>query len=284
MRRPRALRGAILGWCLLILSTLGLFISIPVMALRLSDRPDLQRRPLVWFESAAVGDSFEFQGERVAVETQERNAAGQALERPQIVIRWRGQELRWDVGGRDDQRLPGLLRHEEWFRIMPMVQANAASDDEVKRLIGQGEIQPRLIAVGRYPAEGFNAGSWGLVRRREWRYRFAEFLTEGDAAQSIRTSESTYGELEGVIAPGPYDKPRTDLTDDDRERIRWQHAAMIQVTPAPLYRARDKQVDKALAIMGWTWPTAGASVLGIIVGALLIATARPAQPYAGPTT
>lgn len=279
---PRRLKS--FGILLLAASLLGLAVSIPVMAQRLSNRPDLKNRPLVWFGEPIYNESFTYRGEPVRVETVTTDNGGKALDQPVVVVHWRGQQAKFEVvggtegaagnsvegAGRDDPRLPELLRHEDWLKIMPMAIAHASSNAEVDAQIAEGKVAPRLIAAARYPAEGYNAGSWGLVRRRDWQYRFAEFLTDGPAESSIRTSESTYAELERAVAPGPYDKPLA-LTDEQMTEKLWQHGAMLQVTPTTLYRARDKQVQQGLHAMGWTWPVAGASFLALVAGLGLIA-------------
>lgn len=261
------------GLALMALSLAGLVVSIPAMADRLSHRPELRDRPLAWFEDPVTIDRFTFRGEPVAIETRERDESGAALDPPIVVVTWRGQEAHFPVGGRDDPRLPGLLRHEDWFKIMTMAQAKAPSSDEVRRMIAEGRTRPRLIAAARYPAEGYDPGSWGLVRRREWRYRFVEFLADGPAESSIRSWETTYADLERAVAPGPYDKPVELSRADEAEKL-WQHGAMLQVTPAMLYRARDKQVQQGIHAMGWTWPVGGASMLGLAAGAALVAASR----------
>ncbi len=262
----------LLGLLLLIASLVGLGVSLPAMAQRLSHREDLKNRPMVWFEEPVYDEVFTFRAEPVSVKTITADGTGQPLAVPEVVVTWRGSEARFPVPpGFDDPRLPGLLRHSDWFKIMPMVAARGSSDQDVRKQIAEGAITPTLIAAARYPAEGYDAGSWGLVRRREWKYRYAEFRAEGPPESAIETSEATYAELERFIAPGPYDKPLGEVTDAERERKLWQHAAMLQVTPAMLYRAKDKQVQSGIHAMGWTWPVAGVSVLGVILGAGLVA-------------
>lgn len=258
----------LIGPVLLAASVVALAVSAWVMAARLSSRPDLKTRPHFWFNDRISVEQFEFLGVTCRVDT-DLPAPDRPNDKPALIVHWRGQSERFEFGGRYDPRLPGMLRHEDWFRILPMVESSGRSQQEIIAAISRNELTPRLIIAARYPADGYDDGSWGLVRRREWRYRFAELLPQGPPEQSIRTWDTTYGQIERVAAPGPYDKPTQGLTDAQRRDILWQYDAMVQVTPAPLFRAKDKVVQEGMNAMGWTWPVAGASVTGIVLGAML---------------
>jgi len=266
------------GPMLLATSTLGLALSTWAMASRLAHRPDLKNRPHFWFNTRIDAEKFEFLGVPCEVTLDPAPGTPNGPDqlgrfppdiKPALIVSWRGQQVRFEFGGRYDPRLPHMLKHEEWFRLLPMVASDAGSGERLNEAMNRGELRPRLIAAARYPAEGYDEGSWGLVRRREWRYRFAEFLVDGPAENSIKTWDTTYKGIESVVAPGPYDKPVQGLTEQQRRDILWQYDAMVQVTPTTLFRAKDKVVTEGMSAMSWTWPAAGASVLGIVVGGML---------------
>jgi hypothetical protein len=270
------------GPTLLAASIVGLGVSSWAMANRLADRPALKSRPHYWFNTRIDAEKFDFLGVPCEVTLDPApgtpngpDAHGKFPEgvKPALVVSWRGQTIRFDFGGRYDPRLPGMLKHEEWFRLLPMLASDGGSNEKLLEAMRNHEIKPRLIAAARYPAEGYDEGSWGLVRRREWRYRFAEFLPEGPPEQSIKTWDTTYKSIERVVAPGPYDKPVEGLTEEQRREILWQYDAMIQVTPTTLFRAKDKVVTEGMSAMSWTWPAAGLSVMGIVIGAMLTSSA-----------
>ncbi len=266
-----------IGPLLLGLSVVALAVSAWGMYTRLADRPDMKSRPHFWFESRIAAESFEFLGQRCEV-VQDPAPGAEGLypndAEPSLVVKWRGREVRFPFGGRYDPRLPGMLKHEDWFKLLPMVESSGGNQAEVTAALKRGEVTPRLIVAARYPAEGYDEGSWGLVRRREWRYRFAELVPSGPAESSIREWETTYGRIESIAAPGPHDKPVEGLTDEQRRDILWQYDAMVQVTPTTLFRAKDKVVQAGMSAMSWTWPTASVSVLGVILGAMLTFGAR----------
>lgn len=247
--------------------------SVWSMQKRLSTRPDLKNRPVVWFNEPILEEKFIFQDVPCEVRTVESADAPKHVE-----VDWRGNTVSFDIGGRDDPRLPKLLRHEDWFKLLPMAEERANNQDEVVDKLITGQTKPRLIIAARYPAEGFNSGSWGLVRRRDWRYRFVELLVDGPAEQSVVNHETTYREIERIVAPGPRDAPVEGLTDEQRADYAWQYNAMLQVTPSPLYRAKDKVVEQGMRAMGWTWPAAGIATMGLVIGVVLTLASRVGRP------
>lgn len=255
------------------LGAIGLAVSATLMARRLADREDLAHRPMVWFGKQSTSDSFKFNGEQYRV-TQLDTSAG-----PTLRIEWRGLNVDFPINTVEDKpQLPGLLKHEDWFKIVPMAVGPYRTQDDFQRALQSGEITPRLIAAARYPAEGFDPEKWGSVRRREWRYRFVEFLDTPPGLspeESVRVTETTYADLDRVFLPGPHDKaPEVPLTDEQRYARLWEYYAMLQVTPPTMYRAKDKLVSDGMRAMGWTWPAAGASTITMVVGLLVIASTR----------
>lgn len=270
-KRTRNMR---VGAALAALGVVGLAISATVMTRRLAEREDLADRPMVWFGKQATTDTFTFEDHRFAVTKLEEQSS-----EPVLRVEWRGAAVDFPVNTFEEKpQLPGLLKHEDWFKIVPMAVGPYRTQDEFQAALQAGDVEPRLIAAARYPAEGFDPEKWGSVRRREWRYRFAEFLENapGDAgAPEIRVTETTYEELDRVFMPGPHDKPpETSMTDEQKYARLWEYYAMLQVTPPTMYRAKDKLVSDGMRAMGWTWPAAGASTVMVVAGLVLIAATR----------
>ena len=286
---PAKLR--ILGAALAAISLIALAISTIAMAQRLSHRQDLADRPIVWFGEPILDPAFNFLTIPCTITIVDAPPpAQQAAEddpnlhlfpwpgaQRHLTIEWRGHTAILPIVGDDQPGFPGLMRFEDWLRITPMARANATNNREIVEMLRTGQAKPRLIIAARYPAEGFDPESWGLVRRQDWPYAFIELHTNPDHNPPITLDRATYRQLEDAVAPGPYSKP-VDLTEEQFETRRWQHAAMLQVTPDTLYRARDKQVLAGMEAMGWTWPVAGLSVMGIIIGFGIIVTAGVRRP------
>jgi len=263
-----------LGLVLVVASLALLVVSVIVMARRLSTRQDLAERPMVWFNEAVNAQSFIFHGEPIEVRTIAADQTGTTGPGPAVEISYRGVTERLEIGGRDEERFPGLMRHEDWLRVMPMAEGRARSQDDLIQMLRNGKVRPRMVVAARYPAAGYDPGSWGLVRRRDWRYVFLEFKPDGAPEEAIERAETTYREIEQLFAPGPRDKPVLGITEAEKLARQWQYYAMLQVTPAPLYRAKDKVVEQGMSAMGWTWPSAAAGVIGLMIGGTLVLSTR----------
>ncbi|MEM9083407.1 MAG: hypothetical protein AAGB34_07415 [Planctomycetota bacterium] len=298
-------KGLIVGVGVLLISLLGIAVSVPQMATKLSDRN--VSRVITWFGKPIRADSFSYRGESFLLRAvreptkEDLEAVNDELERRDLArsgyleITFRGQIARFPLSPEDDERLPNEIAHDRWFRLMPMAMVKGLnSQRDLQERFDSGEVMPHVIAVARYPAEGFHPESWGLVRRKDWPYLFAEFRHGGPAEESVAVSRLTYGELDSLYAPGPYadavvfseDEKQAaiaagadaeDLLVVDEEEYkagRWRLGAMHQVTPATLIRAKSKTVDDGIRSMGWTWPIASLSVMGVLVGVGLIGASR----------
>ncbi|MDX2114438.1 MAG: hypothetical protein SFZ24_02290 [Planctomycetota bacterium] len=248
------------GLAMMLFGLLSVGVAVPFMASRLSHR-DI---PIVYFTQPGVSPQFEFRGEPGEVRTIDP-PADQPETRSVIEIHWRGEVLRYEIepGMRDETRLPGLLRHEDWLRVLIMAEG-ARSDVEIMQGVQEGRIEPRLIITMRRPAEDYEPGSWGDVRRKEWRYRFIELLPPGKAGADgsvFSVSESTYGELD-KLADRKY-RAEHGLQDEV-----WKYFAMQHVTPPTLVRARSRPIAEAMQAMGWTWPVGGIGIMVFVVGAV----------------
>lgn len=253
---------------LIVLSLAGLGVSVTMMASRLGKRDN----HLVFFGKPIADSEFGYRGEHVSIVTVDApvEAGGGRGTQRTLEIRWRGGVYSTPIvdGMREDDRLPGLLRHSEWLRVLTYAEG-ARTDAEIAAAVDAGTITPHLIVAMRSPPEGFDAGSWGSVRRREWVYQFVELLpppplSPGEARavsspEPFKVTRGTYAEIEKLGEPG-YRRA------EGREADYWQYAAMEQVTPATLFRSKNRNMNDAMASMGWTWPAAGTSIMGLIAG------------------
>lgn len=253
---------------ILIASTLGLLTSVWFMKDRLGGR----EIDLVYFNDPVSELEFFFEDERVEVERVAIDPAATpfGVERA-LRVSYRGGSVDYPVVDEDNQSLPGLLGVDQWFRVLPMVTGARSAEDAAAKL-DSGELEPRMIIAARYPAEGYDAESWGRVRRSDWVYWLAELNPVGD--EPITLVKKTYRELDALHTPGKYTPEEMIPTPEERRRDLWQHYAMQQVTPSQFFRAKDRNLDSALEAMGWTWPAAGISGLGIMLGAGMLGVAR----------
>ena len=253
-------RGLRIGAVLALLTGIAVlaFASF-TMAQRLADR-DIE---LVYFHDPIMNHEFTFQGEPALLERTE------SAEGPLLRLTYRGATADFPIAT-EDLRLPGLLGYEDWFRIQPMY-TGIRTAEEILAQYEAGTATPRMIVIGRSTPEGYDPETWGMVRRRDWVYRIAE-LHPAPAAQPITFVEKTFRELDALHSPGPHTPEELIPTPEERDRDLWMHYAMRSVTPTQFLRAKDRSMDSALAAMGWTWPTAGVSVLVFAVSGVVLAT------------
>lgn len=253
---------------ILIVSALGLLFSAWSMKSRLAAR----EIELIYFNDPVGDTEFFFEEHPVSIERVEVDPQDNPFGVDRALrLTYRGATLDFPVVAEDKEVLPGLLGVDEWFRVLPMVTGATSAEDAVAKL-ESGAITPRMIVAARYPAEGYDAESWGLVRRSDWMYWLAELNPTGD--EPITLIAKTYRELDALHTPGPHTPEEMIPTPEQRERDLWQHYAMQQVTPSQFFRAKDRNLDSALEAMGWTWPVAGVSGLGVMVGFVMLGIAR----------
>jgi len=192
-------------------------------------------------------------------------------------VHWRGQTIdypTWLPPGDGE----GLEPFKEWFGLM--VLADGAESDATARDNWTGDHGPdtRLVAIARYPAEGFDPGSWGLVRRQDWHYRLAQLNPEGPDDQAIEQWDKTYGEIDAIFMPGKYTKRRHPewimKSREERHEKLWMYYAMVEITPPMQFRGRDKASEGIVASMGWAWPAASGGCIGLVAGIALWASGR----------
>lgn len=237
--KPATMR--ILGLALVALSTLGLIISVPAMATRLAKRAEEGPRAY-WYVDRIYDQLFTFADREVEIE----NVSAQ--QGPMVRIRWSDDVQTIPVSGVEDERLPELLRHNDWLHAIQMVRVEGGEHPD--ELIAEGRGAYKLVIVARSVEPGFDPGAKGA-----WRYIFLELESGEDR---IRRSQSTFKALE----------PAT-----------WQYAAAMQVTPKQALQPtagaprppRAPEGEGGFEPLGWTWTVAGFSLFFLMVGGTLFA-------------
>ncbi len=251
---------------LLVLGVVGLSVAIPVMAGRLKER----HNPLVWFQEPIHGQQFQFRGQSVEIDVVETTEASDEGRRLRISFRGREWSFEIEPGMQDDSRLPGLKRFEDWLRVVPMV-TGVQTEEEVVSGLADGSLQPQLLIAMRLLAEGYDPESWGLVRRKDWRYRFALLDVNAPLDQAVQIHEGTYVDLDLLGDP-------TYRAAQGRESELWKFHAMLQVTPATAYRSKNRPLTEVMRTIGWTWPVAGFSILAISGGLAFMSLRNARRP------
>lgn len=259
---------AIIGLVIAVLSATAMGVAVYELAQRLSAR-NVDMARLVGRVTRA--DSVMYHGQECRVEFVPDATTGQTA---LLRVHWRGKTLdfpTWMEHGEGEL----LERHAGWFGLM--ILADGAEDAGQLRSNWTGQEGPRtrLVVAARYPAEGYDPRSWGLVRRRDWQYRMVLLEPEGPDDQAIREFTKSYAAIDAIYLPGKYTrKELIPATPEERRENLWMYYAMAEVTPPMQFRGRDKGSEAVIASMGWTWPVASAGCVGLIAGLALWASGR----------
>jgi hypothetical protein len=296
------------GLLLMTVSLVVMGVGVFNMQQRLGDR-DLE---MVYFQEPIHLESFLYEGEPVELTVLSPEDAAEASqqtvspeggarlpERPEgaWVLRYsyRGETVDFPILDPADARLfprstdadrMGLL--EDWFKVLPMVTGATTALDAAER-VASGELRGRLVLAARYESPELKE-QWADVQRQNWIYRMAELhgparegaapddAANADAGPAITVVEKTYAELDVLHTPGRRTPPEMIPTPDERSRDLWQHYAMQEVTPAPFFRAKDRNLDAALEAMGWTWPVSLGGGFGAVTAVILIGLGLKSKP------
>lgn len=226
---PGALRttGAALTLASLAVMTVGLVGMVQRLQERFEDRP-----PVRWYVNPIQDIEFSYEGAPVRIETV---GAGETRA---VRVQWGDESFRLPVTGLEDVRLPQLVAHKEWLRVLEM-----ARDDQglsVDEAIRSDSGMHRLVIVAKdEPADPFRELS-RAQRRDQTRFTFLHF----DDEQGLVESASRFDEL---------------------EQGTWRFAAAME-----LVSARPNMIDDGFSALGWSWGAARVGVLGLVVGLALV--------------
>lgn len=205
-------------------------------------------------------------------------------------------ELKLRVTIPGDRRLPGLLPHEDWLRVLRFAEATGNSLDELRAKMESGEVPDRLVIVTRTPPAGSDPGSWGELNRKAWKFDFYEFKPDGGFDHERKSFPVTkrYNPFAKRAAPAPNSppatEPQTDSQSDDEPPIvngrptdqlqenTWQFQAALMVMP-PARGPNPQFKNDGLHAMGWTLPATSLSML-VMIGSLMVAMAPRRAPVA----
>lgn len=192
-----------------------------------------------------------------------------------------------------------LSAYEDSFRVLsfaPIVNGKADIDPF-------GDKNWRAVVVARQTRPGYDQDTWGEVRVKDWSWQIYELCRDGTISgprlvqyrdRKGRTPAEVYAreQLAATGQPVPplpeQGGPRLTSVEPIDERT-WEWQAALFATPKmqiSRYRYRTDAVDGTAHKveggapgMGWTFPAAGFSVLGIMLGSgLLMAARTPRRP------
>ena len=236
------------GLLTLIVAAAALALALVEMTSRIDGAVADDENSPRWATRRIADQSFAYRGAPVTL-----TPAHNADAAPIVSVRWGDAEAALPVTGREDPRLPQLLRHDDWLRVFEVRAVTDRPDPAASETAPDDH--RKLVAVARAPAPGYDPETWGRVRQKDWTYTFLEFLPRGAIEQTAM--------------------PRSALPPGS-----WQEVAALQITPGVRRSAALKFTqsmmhpgkapeEDSFSSLGWTWTVAGLSVMGLVVGAML---------------
>jgi len=262
---------AIIGLIIAVVSATAMGVAVYELAQKLSARNvDMVRLVGRVTES----DSVTYHGQECRVEFLQDESTGHTTA---LRVHWRGKTIdfpTWMEPGSGEL----LEKHTGWFGLMILADGAENSNQLKADWSGPDGPHTRLVVAARYPAEGFDPASWGLVRRKDWRYRFVLLDPLAPEDKAIQEWDKSYEQTDAIYLPGKYTKllhpEYIPATPEARREQLWMYAAMTEVTPPMQFRGRDKGTEGLIASMGWPWPVASAGCVGLVVGIAMWASGR----------
>lgn len=237
-----------------------------LMARRLADFVERHGRVVYAFRPVA-DPGFEYAGRPVVFEDL---PATEAEPFGALLLRYGEGEarLRVTVAPRAHaQSLPGLVRHEDWMRVLRFAPLSGRTDSEFAEGLASGEIADRIAVVARTPPPGADPETWGRIWRKDWTFDIYELLPDG----AIRHERYAYPQGRPYSPDAPTEHNGLPTLRPDT----WQFDAALHVMPEGS-GPRIMAADSAIRAAGWTLPAASIAIFAF-VAALLVAVA-PERP------
>lgn len=262
----------LLGALLVAAATVALAMVLPAMARRI-------RAHNIGAEGALhrIGTfqerAFEIDGESVRIE--EVGTEGEDARR--LEVSWRGETIPLVVQGPVDDRLPDLARYSQWLRALLVSVGHRPADEQGPREVV--EEPARLVIALRTPGPAGPDGRES-INRKEWMYEILLLLPAGAPEpealpEPSLTRTNAYGRPASTPPVSRFERGGTwakwtfNMAALPEYERTWQYAAAIEATP-PLLRPRNMFLHDGVGALAWTWPAAGVSLLGLLVGVLLL--------------
>lgn len=182
--------------------------------------------------------AFKFAGRQVTLTDDRSNP-----EQPVLVVRYGDDEERLRVTVPGDYRLPKLVPHENWMRILIFAPASRRDPGEFLSQMDATDSPYRLVLVTRTPRAGVDPHTWGAAWQRDWTFDFYEFQREG----GFRHEVLRYPTTAGIKRP----------KEGELHENTWQYQAALQLMPkAGAVGPTRNFFGDALTAAGWYLPAA----------------------------
>lgn len=269
------------AWAVAAVSLVALVVSSVTLARRLDAYNRANPKPIYTFRQIEQ-PNMRFAGREIRV-TDQLDADGRGT----VTISYADQTLAVPVSVPTPNQIPGMARHQDWFKMLIFGDRTGMSIDEFQASVDAGDTDLRVIAAVRAPRPGddedglfkvdIDPDSWGFgeTMRSAWTFTFHELLPEG----GFRTHgpynfpESGKSLLRRQARALRNGEPIPQRDPDDLIESTWTYDAAFFVMPRPPAITFERQ---ALRNAGWALPVASGSILTLMLSiAWALAPGRP---------
>ncbi len=244
------------AWPLGLASMALFFAAVALMAGRLRDFNQHTHRQL-WAFQEVDQTEFTFAGKPVKLSNADDHDGWK------LVVDYGSDQLRLKVTIPGDRRLPGLMPHIDWMRVVRFAEQTKLDQATLAKDLNDGSRKDRLAIVCRVPRPGADPETWGRVWRKDTVFDFYEFKPEGG--------------FEHQRLEYPHTKQDQPATENELKEDTWQLQAALRVIPAGM-GPKAKFREESMHALGWTWPAAFLGVAGMVISIILGARSRSERP------
>ncbi len=216
-------------------SLIGFILSAGAMARRLGDFNEHFDRDVFRFEFIETRE-FTFADRKVSLLDEARTGTDTYLR-----VTYGQESIRLRVTIPGDSRLPDLVPHERWLRVLWFIPIHDPHADE--------KVSERMVIVTLTPPPGTDPDAYGRAWRKEWDFDFYELLADG--------------QIQHQRLGFPTTKRHEASRKDELIEGTWQwYAALALIPPgqAPKYKFINTGMDAA----GVTLPLAAVFLLASV--------------------
>lgn len=236
-----------LAWGLGVIS-LGMFlVGVWLMAQRLQAFNGMSERPVFVFNEIDER-SFNWYGRPVRLEDADDDGIWT------LVVTYADQERRMKVTIPGDRRLPRLLPHRDWLRVLRFAEGTGLSWEDLNSRLQAGQVEERLVLVTRIPRGDADPRTWGSAWVRDTSFKFYELMPDGTIQEQTLRFPTT--------------KAREPYAEGELRENTWQLQAALRLVP-PGLGPKLKYRQGSMLAMGYTWPLAMLGVAGVVVAVMI---------------
>jgi len=250
-----------IAWGLAAVSAVVLVASLASLAGHIA-RYNERNPPSLHYFLPVTRTQFTYAGREVAISDRLADDGSGAL-----TIRYGQRALELPIGiplSEYQRQLPPIMRHADWFRLLLHREGESFDPDVTARMLDQGQVRGRLIAVVRRVRPGLDPRSYGQVFRGDWIFEFHTFQPDGGWESERRS----FPESDRALARRQREarregEPVPERSEGELAEGTWRFEAAMHVMPQG---AAPKQsfTRGALVAAGWRWPVAGLSLMALM--------------------